>query len=427
VSSDRGPRQGAARGLFANSAFALVGDLAAKSATALVMVAAARGLPVAQLALLAFGLASASVLASALDLGGQMLMTRDGVGGGEQRAALARALIIGRLPAVVVCLLVAAGLGMSTGKTALALLIVLYAVLAAGQMLLTGILRSAQDLLPEATLKLLGGALTLAACAGCVAVSADADGFIAALSLALALTIAAGGRAALRVLVRGARLPARAALRASAPLGLMTLATLVYYRSGTLGLTILSTPGQTARFATASTVGFALLMVPNAITTGLLPKLSATPPSGHPALMRRAVSCAVIACVSIAVVIAVAARPLLVGLFGARYGNAAPALRVLAASTALIGPTGVLGTLLIARRRLRPISLQVGASLIGNIFATLVLVPRCGAVGAALATLTCEVVAMLITARACARIVPGLFALAPTRPWSSAPAEPTAR
>ncbi len=412
------------RGLFANSAFALAGDLASKGATAVTMVIAARELSVGQLALLAFALAAVSVLSSAFDMGAQMLLTRDGVHCAATRTALFGSLLVTRAPVVVASLAIAGVLGVVFGQVAFALLTIVYAALGAGQMLLTGALRSAQNLMPEAALKLLGGLLTIVACGLCVVLSADAVGFLAALSLALALTLAAGAPACARVLDGTQPLALRAAIRGSLPLGAMTLVTLVYYRSGTLALKLPSSPSQTALFATASTVGFALLMAPNAITTGLLPKLSATSRADHPALMRRAVTWAVLICAAVGCSVAVAAHPLLVGLFGARYGNAAPALRVLALTTVLIGPTGVLGTALIAHGRLRPIYLQVGLSLVANLLAIVLLVGAYGALGAALATLTCEALAFLITAVACARTLPGLLPMSAEVTWAS-PAETT--
>jgi O-antigen/teichoic acid export membrane protein len=407
--SVREDRQARVRGLFANSAFALAGDVASKAATAVAMVLSARELSLGQMAIFAFALAAATVLSAAFDMGAQMLLTRDGVRGAAERSALFRSLLVARAPAVAISLAAAGVLGAVFGQLALALLTVAYAALGTGQMIFTGALRSAQDLMPEAALKLTGALLAIAACGICVALSANAVGFLAALSLALALALAAGAPVGGRVLQGGRALAVRAALRGSLPLGAMTLATLLYYRSGTLALKLLSSPSQTALFAAASTVGFALLMAPNAITTGLMPKLSATSHAGHPALMRRAVAWAALICTGVGGAVALAAHPLLVDLFGPRYGYATETLRVLALTTALIGPTGVLGTALIVRGRLRPVYVQVGASLAGNLVAIVLLVPAWGALGAALATLTCESLAFLITAVACVRAVPGLL------------------
>jgi O-antigen/teichoic acid export membrane protein len=212
-----------------------------------------------------------------------------------------------------------------------------------------------------------------------------------------------------RVLEGGHPVAVLAALRSSLPLGVMTLVTLIYYRSGTLALKLLSSPAQTARFATASTIGFALLMMPNAITTGLLPRLAATSRSRQPALVRRAVVAALMICATAGSSVALTAHPLLELLFGATYGQAAPALRVLALATILIGPTGVLGTALIAQGRLRPVYLQVGASLVVNLVVLAWLGPRHGAVGAALATLMCETLAFVVTGVACVRACPELL------------------
>jgi O-antigen/teichoic acid export membrane protein len=106
----------------------------------------------------------------------------------------------------------------------------------------------------------------------------------------------------------------------------------------------------------------------------------------------------------------VLADPLLVLLFGARYAPAAGALRILAVTTVMIGPTGILGTALIARARMFPIYLQVGASLLVNVGVTVALGPSLGADGAALATFACELAALLITLVAAHRHIPGLFA-----------------
>jgi len=413
-------RQARVRGLFANSAFALAGDFVSKAATAATLMLAARELTVGEFALLAFALAAASVLSAGFDMGGQMLLTRDGVSCAAERSALMRSLLIARVPVLAVSLIVAGTVGAVCGHVGVAVLTVIYSALAAGQMLLTGVLRSAQNLMPEAALKLLGGLLTIAGCGAVAVLGASATWFLAALSLALAVTLLAGAPWAARVLEGGRAVSVWAAARGSLPLGAMTLVTLFYYRSGTLALKLLSLPSQTALFATASTVGFALLMAPNAITTGLLPKLSATSRPAHPAVMRRALVSALLISAGVGGAVALTARPLLVALFGARYGHAAPALRVLALTTIMIGPTGVLGTALIARGRLRPVYLQVGASLVCNLVAIALLVPSQGALGAALATLICETLAFLITAAACVRDLPDLLPASARRSLSPA-------
>ena len=56
--------------------------------------------------------------------------------------------------------------------------------------------------------------------------------------------------------------------------GLVTLATVVYYRSGRIALAAVSDERARAAFGVASGIAFGLLMLPNAITTALLPRLA---------------------------------------------------------------------------------------------------------------------------------------------------------
>ncbi len=71
------------------------------------------------------------------------------------------------------------------------------------------------------------------------------------------------------------------ALRRAAPIGLLALVTVAYYRTGTIALAALADSRATAAFGVAATLAFGLLMIPNAITTALLPRLSADRDSGR--------------------------------------------------------------------------------------------------------------------------------------------------
>ena len=74
------------RSLAANSALALAGNAAGKVGALLVVLVAARLLSVEELASFATGLAVASLLACALDLGASTLLARDGARDGSGRA-----------------------------------------------------------------------------------------------------------------------------------------------------------------------------------------------------------------------------------------------------------------------------------------------------------------------------------------------------
>jgi O-antigen/teichoic acid export membrane protein len=407
------------RGVAQNSALALSGDLAAKAGTMAAMIVAARGLSTAQFALLAAAMATATVLTAAFDLGSQTLLTRDGVSGPPARGALLRALAIARAPLFCAAVLVAAVVGSVSGHPLETFATLLLSVAGAAQLTLTGALRSAQDLRPEAVAKLSAGALMVFACGTCMLLAPRPAVVLLALAAANLLALAPMLRAARGAISAGPAQRPWTAFRRAAPLGAMALATLAYYRSGTIVLSLLSSSAQTARFAAASTVAWGLLSVGNAVTTGLLPRLAAArDDSDRAAVTRRALIWMSAMALALGGLVALAARPLLTLMFGARYGSGAGVLVLLAGATVLIAPAGVLGTALIAAGRVRPVALQVVVSLLVNLLVLAALVPRLGADGAAVATLICELAGLALLARAAWRSLPGVAA----RPRHSQPA-----
>jgi O-antigen/teichoic acid export membrane protein len=291
-----------------------------------------------------------------------------------------------------------------------ALLTVLVGLLGALQLSLTGVVRAAGDLRPEAVLKLAVGVLSPPAAAVALLAGGTAVAALTGLAIANALALAAVRRPLARTVGRGDRVSPGAALRRAIPLGAIALATLAYYRSGTLALALLGRPAQTAVFATASTVAFGLLMAGNAVTAALLPRLAAARDAADlAAVTRPALACATGIGVVLAAGAAGLADPIVTVAFGSRYAGAAAPLSLLALATAFIAPAGVLGTALIAAGRLRPVALQVGLSLVVNVSALALLVPAFGAVGAAAATVACETVALLTLALAAVRALPGLL------------------
>jgi O-antigen/teichoic acid export membrane protein len=404
------------RGVAQNSALALAGDLAAKGGMLAVMMVAARGLPTVQFAMLATAIAIATVLTAALDLGSQTLLTRDGVDGPAARGSLLHALALARTPMLATALAIAVVVGVAMGHPLEATATVLIAAAGAAQLSLTGALRSAQDLAPEAVAKLLAGVLMLVAAGLCVAFVPRAGAMLLALTVASSLSLAPLVRSVRLVARRGAPPRPWGTLRRAAPLGAMALATLAYYRSGTIALSLLSTARETALFAAASTLAWGLLCVANAVTTGLLPRLAAANSSADLAeVTRRALVWTTGFAMILAALVAALATPLLVLVFGARYGDATRPLMLLVGATVLIAPAGVLGTALVAVGRLLPLCIQVGCSLLVNLVALLLLVPVAGAVGAAGATLACETVALVLLTRAALQALPGILPWPPRR------------
>jgi O-antigen/teichoic acid export membrane protein len=405
------------RRLATNSGLAFAGDLASKIGLLLVLVIAARTLSTDELAILGTAMAVSGILAVCLDAGSGLAITRDGARDLGARGALLSALVVARLPAVVLVLLSAAIVGTALEAPVMWIGAAVLAVLGALAMSLIGYFRAGQDMQPEAMQKLVFSVFALALTGAALAASATAEavllGLVCAMVLSLASFAVAGKRGR-----PGPQVARWAALRRALPLGVMAIATVVYYRAGTVGLALLSTPEETAAFTVASAIGFGLLMLPNAITTGLLPHLSSAPDGESPASTRRALSWSLAISTPIAGAFALGGYLLLRPVFGAEYADAALPLAILCAAVVVIAYNGVLGTALLAADHVSVIVLQVVCSLVVNLVALVVLAPAFGASGAATATLLCELVAAAMLTVASARRLPGLH-------LTSRPAVPT--
>lgn len=385
------------RSIAANSGLALAGDVAAKASGIVAVALAARWLTTDQFALLGASLAAVTILTALLDGGLSILIVRDGAADSATRMGTLRAGLVVRIPALALLLVAAAAFGAARGVLAPALLVTAAAAVGASTLVSLAVFRAAQDLSVEALQKLLSGLLLPALICVAVAVHPTAATVLAAvvLSQAVALTVS------VRRLRRFGAAPAGRAvtrtLRATAPFALMTIATLVYYRAGTLLLAGLRPASDTAAFTVASNVALGLLVLPNAITTGLLPNLSAARTHAERVdTARRALGWTLALSLAVALAAALIAPFALTLVFGDRYHRAAAPLFVLLAADVLIGVSGVLGVLLTAAKRIRPLVVQVGTCLAVNLVVGVVLVPRFGAMGAALATLVTEVVAVAV-------------------------------
>jgi len=400
------------RGLGANALLAFGGDAASKAAALLVVLLAARLLSVDEFAAFATAFACAGLLMTALDLGAGTLLTRDGASDAASRGALLRGLLEARAPLVVALLIAAPLAGVWLGDPWLALAAAAFAVSGALALSVLGVYRSCQDLKPEALQRLAGASLAVGATLLCGLVVPRADVLLAALALAMLLTL----------VPLAVRLPAVAdlseavsrpsALRRAAPIGLIALATVAYYRSGTIALAVLGSAQETAVFSIAATLAFGLLMLPNAITTALLPRLAVEPVhEGLVGRTRHALVWTLVITVPLAVAAAAVGQVVLPYLVGSQYSDARYPFALLCVGLPIIAASGVIGTALLAIGRLRVLAFQVSCSLLINLGTLLVLVPRFESIGAALATVICELAGLLLLAVAARRLLPGLLSI----------------
>jgi O-antigen/teichoic acid export membrane protein len=400
-----------ARGLTANSALALAADIASKAGALVVVLLGARLLSVGEFSTLVTALAAAGLLTAALDFGCAMLIARDGARSATARGALLRALAAARLPFAVASLAVAAVAGALTGRLFVFVATVALALAGAAALSLAAVFRAAQNFAPEAVQRLVAALLSVAAVAVCGFAVPRADVLVAALAgVALVSLLPLAARAP-RVVASGSRELRRGALRRALPLGVLALAIIAYYRSGTLALAALGDDRATAAFGVAATAAFGLLAVPNAITAALLPRLAEQPLHDVPRLTRTALAATLAVVVPIAAIGAAAGPPLLrVGL-GSGYAAAGLPFALLCAGLPLIAASGVIGTAFIAVGRLRVVALQVGTSLVVNVWALALLAPTLGAAGASLATVACEAAGLVLLVLAARRSLPGATAL----------------
>jgi O-antigen/teichoic acid export membrane protein len=385
------------RSVATNSVLALSGDVAAKASGIVAVTLAARLLTTEQFAVLGASLAVVTILTAVLDGGLSVLIVRDGAADSSSLLGTLRAGGVARLPLFALAFVVAAVLGVARGDLATAVLVAAASALGALTLVTLAAFRAAQDLSVEAVQKLLFGLLLPALTWAALAVRPSAATVLGALVLAQAVALSVSCRRLRRFASAPSTRAVGETLRATAPFALMTVATLIYYRSGTLLLAGFRPSADTAAFTLASNIAIGLLALPNAITTGLLPNLSATRSQAERlGTARRALAWTLALCLALTLGAALIAPYMLTLVFGARYQAAVGPLLVLLVADVLIGVSGVLGVLLMAAKQVRPLVIQVGACLVVNIVAGALLIPHLGAMGAALATLITEVIAITV-------------------------------
>jgi O-antigen/teichoic acid export membrane protein len=398
------------RGLGANSGLALLGDGASKVAALLVVVISARFLSVEEFAALATGLAVAGVLTAVLDLGTGTLLSRDGAASRSERGALFSGSLRDRLPLACAVLLLAPVIGWLLGRPLEAASAAVLALSGALSLTVVGLFRSYQDIRPEALQKLASGTLAVVTATAVCVVAPRADLVLLTLAVVMLVSLFPLIRLAPTVADLGTGLARFAAVRRAAPIGLLALATIAYYRSGTIALAALSNAQATAVYGVASGIAFGLLIIPNAITTALLPRLSsARRPEELVECTRRVLAWTSLIAVCLAAACAAVAPLILPIALGSEYVSASAPFAVLCLGIPLIAASGVIGTALLALGRLRTLGTQVVVSLAVNLIVLALLVPVAGAVGAALATVACEAVGLAVLAHAARPALPGLL------------------
>jgi O-antigen/teichoic acid export membrane protein len=400
------------RGIGANSVLALAGDASSKVGTLVVVIVAARLLQLDEFALLATALAAAGVIGSLLDLGAGTLLARDGARSRVHRGALLDGLLRARIPIVVAVVAGSLAVGFALGHPLVVVAAVGLGVAAALGQTVHGLYRSSQDLRPEAVQRLAAAALSVGVVVCVPLVTPRADALVVGLAVIGTATLFPLVRRAPNLIDRGARVSPRRALLLAAPIGLLALATIAYYRAGMLVLAALGDPADTAAFGVAAGIAFGLLAVPNAITTALLPRLaSEEDASGRLECGRRALAWTLLIALALAATAAVVVPIAMPIVLGDEYAHAGMPFALLCVGIPIIATSGVIGTMLLTIGRLGALGVQVAVSLAVNLVTLVVLVPLFGSVGAALATIACEAVGLLLLVWFARAALPGLLSV----------------
>jgi O-antigen/teichoic acid export membrane protein len=211
------------------------------------------------------------------------------------------------------------------------------------------------------------------------------------------------------------------ALREALPYSLTAILQVAYFQIDVVLLALLTDDATTAVYAAGYRLMQMLLIVPQAINAASLPPLARLhehDPSRGRSLALATMRVQLLVSIPMAVGLACVAEPLLVALYGAPGAASLVSLRILALAVPLAFVNLQLLTVLMAGDRPSVPPLATGVATALNVVANLVLIPRFGGPGAALATVLSELAILAIAAPAAARQLP-FGALAPTLVRSS--------
>lgn len=392
------------RSLHENTKLAFVGDLATKIETFILLVVTARLLSIREFAVFSVAITSVTLLTALFDWGSFTLIIRDGASDSSARGGLLLATVRARLLPCFLIVLAVCVWGFYHGRLIDALLAVSIAVTGALVLSILAVFRAAQNLAREALQKIVLSVLALLASLGAVVFwQRSATAALAGLAIAWIATLPLLIHPPIGYPITKQR--ARRILVRSAPFALLSLATLIYYRAGTLLLSALGSPRDVGVFTIAAMLAFGFLVFPNAITAGLLPLLSGEseikPQEKNYAL---ALKWTFRGGLLIALLIAALAPLLLPLVYGQRYKDATAVLLILVVADLLIGLEGLIGTALISSGRSKAVVIQAFVSLAVSLGVSLALIPSLAARGSALGILTAEIVAFSILVIAARRL-----------------------
>jgi O-antigen/teichoic acid export membrane protein len=174
-------------------------------------------------------------------------------------------------------------------------------------------------------------------------------------------------------------------LRIAQPVVLQSVVFTIWFRADVVVLERLQGSFAVGEYSAAKTLTNALQLAPSAVAFVLLPRIPRVRPTLLPGYLLRVLAVDTLVIVPPILLVMVAAGPIIELIFGSRYAGATAPLVILACGTGLLSFSIIFGDLWLGLRR--PV-VDLATTVLGmaaTIGATLVLIPRFGLVGAALA------------------------------------------
>lgn len=211
----------------------------------------------------------------------------------------------------------------------------------------------------------------------------------------------------------------REMLRLAAPFGIFIAVLNLYSYIDTIMLGVLTTDAETGLYSAAYRVYEGLVSLASIMGTVAGPRLArefVTDRDRHASVARVALAASLVAAIPLALGTAVVAPRLMGALFGAEFVPAATVLRILVAGLIVVFPLQVMHAIAISVNGER---LLVGAAVAGciiNVALNLVLIPRWGMRGAAVATIVSEGLSLGVIAWRVRRLEFATMSLVPPVP-----------
>jgi O-antigen/teichoic acid export membrane protein len=184
--------------------------------------------------------------------------------------------------------------------------------------------------------------------------------------------------------------------RLAAPLGLTAILTTIYYKADFVMLSYMKSDTEVGYYNAAYTIVNTLLLFTTTFTATMLPRLSSLFTSDTEVLgrlYRTAFKYLLFTGLGCAVGATALAGPIMNFLFGPEYLPGAAALAILIWASALMFVNSLQGSLLVASNLKRQLMYMTGAGAVANLILNFMLIPKFGLRGAAVATVSSEVIA----------------------------------